>query len=467
MNSKTWKRTYLLALILLLLTLVACGGTNSTNTEEPANTEANTAENNDAAANESEAEVAEEPTAEPVAEPTDEPTAEPVAEEPTAEAEVVESDNGLVLWVYDDGRIGVLTELGQQFEAEYGIPVTIEAVDLGEIRNQILLGAASGEGPDMAIIPHDNLGPMVENGVVATVDLGDKADKYLSNAIDGFTYNGELYGLPLAVENIGFFRNTDLVPSAPTTWDEVYAIGKELVDSGQADAAIGLPDLGYNIYPVYTSFGGYIFGRDAAGSFTAEDIGINNEGMIAGLTWVQSLIDDGLVSDTIDWEAAHVLFETGRTPFVMTGPWAINRFQTAGVPYAISAFPAAEAGGEPGYPFLGVQGIVFNANSDNLLLAQTFALEVIATQEGMQAIFDAEPRPSAWASIFEAASDPDTAGFNAAGVNAQPMPSIPAMGFVWDAWANAGTLVATGELTPTDALNAAVEQIKAQVDGTQ
>lgn len=85
----------------------------------------------------------------------------------------------------------------------------------------------------------------------------------------------------------------------------------------------------------------------------------------------------------------------------------------------------------------------------------------------MQAIFDAEPRPSAWASIFEAASDPDTAGFNAAGVNAQPMPSIPAMGFVWDAWANAGTLVATGELTPTDALNAAVEQIKAQVDGTQ
>jgi len=449
MSNKAWRHTFLLGLIVLLLTLVACGGTNNTPTEEAANTEANTTET--------------EPTAEVAAEPTEEPA--PVAEEPTAE--VVESDNGLVLWVYDDGRIGVLTELGQQFEAEYGIPVTIEAVDLGEIRNQILLGAASGEGPDMAIIPHDNLGPMVENGVVATLDLGDKAAQYLPNAIDGFTYDGELYGLPLAVENIGFFRNTDLVPEAPTTWEEVYAIGQELVDSGQADAAIGLPDLGYNIYPVYTSFGGYIFGRDAAGSFTPDDIGINNEGMIAGLAWVQSLIDDGLVSDTIDWEAAHVLFETGRTPFVMSGPWAINRFQTAGVPYAISAFPAAEAGGESGYPFLGVQGIVFNANSDNLLLAQTFALEVIATQEAMQAIFDAEPRPSAWASIFEAASDPDTAGFNEAGVNAQPMPSIPAMGFVWDAWANAGTLVATGELTPTDALNAAVEQIQAQVQGTE
>ena len=172
-----------------------------------------------------------------------------------------------------------------------------------------------------------------------------------------------------------------------------------------------------------------------------------------------------VVSENIDWEASHVLFETGKAPFIFTGPWAINRFETAGVPYEISAFPAAEEGGEAGYPFLGVQGIIFNANSDNLLLAQTFALENIATAEGMQAIFDAEPRPSAWASIFEAADDADTAGFNEAGVNAQPMPSIPAMGYVWDAWGNAGTLVATGELTPAEALQSAVEQIKAQITG--
>jgi maltose-binding protein MalE len=435
-----WQRTLLIGVLtIFLLLLMACGGDGGAN-------ENTAAEPTAAPSTEEEAEVEEAA-----------PTEEMMEEEPEEVAEETTSDEGLVLWVYDDGRIGVLTELGQQFEEEFGVSVTIEAVDLGEIRNQILLGAASGEGPDMAIIPHDNLGPMVENGVVATVDLGDKAGEYLPNAIDGFTYNGELYGLPLAVENIGFFRNTDLVSDAPTSWDEVYTIGQELVDSGDADMAIGLPDLGYNIYPLYTSFGGYIFGRDASGSFTFDDIGMNNEGMVEGLTYVQTLIDDGLVSETIDWEAAHVMFETGRTPFIMTGPWAINRFQTAGVNYAISAFP------DGGHPFLGVQGLIFNANSDNLLLAQTFALEIIATQEGMQAIFDAEPRPSAWASIFEAAADTDTIGFNEAGVSADPMPSIPAMGFVWDAWANAGTLVATGELEPQEALDSAVEQIETQV----
>lgn len=425
-------------IVLMLLALTACGGGGGTEESAPAE--------------ETPAEV-------------EEAAEEEVAEEPAEEAPAEESaaEDALTLWVYDDGRIGVLNELGAQFEEEFGVPVVIEVVDLGEIKNQMLLGAGTGEGPDMAIIPHDNLGPLVENGAVAIVDLADKADQYLPNAIDGFMYDGELYGLPLAVENIGFFRNTDLVPDAPATWAEVMEIGQELVDNGDAQIAVGLPDLTYNIYPLYTAFGGYIFGRDDAGSFTAEDIGMDSEGMIEGLTLVQEMVDNGLASENVDWEASHVLFETGEAPFILTGPWAINRFQTAGVPYAISAFPAAEDGGEAGYPFLGVQGIIFNANSDNLLLAQTFALETIATEEGMQSIFDAEPRPSAWASIFNAAADADTAGFNEAGVSADPMPSIPAMGYVWDAWANAGTLVITGELTPEEALQNAVTQVLAQI----
>jgi maltose-binding protein MalE len=369
----------------------------------------------------------------------------------------------LTLWVYDDGRLEVLNQLGAEFEAEYGVKLSVEVVDLSEIRNTMTLGAASGEGPDMIIIPHDNLGPLVENGAAAPIDLGDKAQDFLPNAIDGFTYNGALYGVPLAVENIGFFRNVDLVPDAPATWDDVAAIGQALFDESKIDSAIGFPDLTYNSYPVYTSFGGYIFGRDDSGNFTVDDFGMNNAGMVAGLTWIKSLMDAGIVSTNIDWEASHVLFETGRSAFIMTGPWAINRFDTAGVHYAISAFPAAEAGGEPGYPFLGVQGMVVNANKDNVLLAQTFAVDFLASEAHLQAIFDAEPRPSAWASIFTAAEDPNTKGFNEAGINAVPMPSIPAMGYVWDAWVNAGSLVAQDELTPQEALDGAVEQVLAQV----
>lgn len=380
---------------------------------------------------------------------------------------VAAQDAALTLWVYDDGRLEVLTQLGADFEAEYGVPVSVEVVDLSEIRNAMTLGAASGEGPDMIIIPHDNLGPIVENGAAAPIDLGDKVDSYLPAAVDAFTYNGQLYGVPLAVENIGFFRNTDLVPDAPATWDDVEKVGMDLLDAGKIDSVIGLPDLTYNSYPIYTSFGGYIFGRDDSGSFTTDDIGMNNDGMVEGLTWIKKLMDEGAVSTNVDWEASHVQFETGHSAFIMTGPWAINRFDTAGVPYAISAFPSATEGGDPGYPFLGVQGLVINANKDNVLLAQVFAVDFLATEEHYQAIFDAEPRPSAWASIFAAADDPNTAGFNEAGVNAVPMPAIPAMGYVWDAWVNAGALVAQDELSPKEALDGAVDQILSQVSDSQ
>src|SRR5690606_13905773 len=203
-------------------------------------------------------------------------------------------------------------------------------------------------------------------GVVAPIDLGDKADSFLPNSLEGFTYNGQLYGVPFAVENIAFFRNVELVPDAPATWAEVAEIGRGLVDAGETEYAIAFPDLGYNYYPVYSAFGGYLFGRDDSGSFLADDVGMDSEGMILGAEWANALIRDGYASENLGWEAAHVLFESGQAPFIMTGPWAVERFKSNGVPYAISAFPAAEEGGEPGAPLIGVQGFMVKASSENL-----------------------------------------------------------------------------------------------------
>jgi maltose-binding protein MalE len=367
----------------------------------------------------------------------------------------------LTLWVYDSGRIEVLTELGRQFEAQYGVAVEVSLVDLGQIRTQLLLSAGGAESADLAIIPHDNLGPLVENGVVMEVNLGGRVASFLEPAIQGFSYNGRLYGVPLAVENIGFFYNPSLVPNPPATWDEAIAITERLIREGRVDYMMGLPDATYNVYPIYDTFGGTIFGRNPDGSLNGRNVQIADPGFVAGLEFLTSLVRRGLVPQTIDWDGAHVLFESGRAPFCPTGPWALNRFQTSGVPYAIAPFPAARAGGPAGNPFLGVQGLIINTTSPRRLLAQTFAVDFIAREESMRAIFNAEPRPSAWRSIFNTAGDADTLAFNAAGVNAVPMPSIPEMGFVWDAWVAAAELSFSGTRTPLEALRNARQQIEA------
>ena len=94
----------------------------------------------------------------------------------------------------------------------------------------------------------------------------------MPNAIDGFIYNGQLYGVPLAVENIGFFRNTELVPEAPATWAEVEEVGQALFDEGAVDTVIGFPDLTYDTYPVYTSYAAT--SRAHARQFHPDDIGM-------------------------------------------------------------------------------------------------------------------------------------------------------------------------------------------------
>ncbi len=372
----------------------------------------------------------------------------------------------LTIWT-DDQRLPVITELAAMFTEEFGIDVVVEPVGTENTIDGLIRGVGTSEAADIYILPHDNIGRVVESGAAAPIDLGDKAEFFLPNALEAFTYNGELYGVPFAIENIGFFRNVELVPDAPTTWDEVAQVGSELVDSGLVEYAIALPDLAYNYFPVYTAFGGYIFAQDETGSYLADDVGMGSDGMIDGLAWADALIRDGYASENLDWEAAHVLFESGQAPFIMTGPWAVARFQSGEVPYEISAFPSATEDGEAGAPFIGVQGFMVNPDSENLLIAQTFLTEFIATEEAQQFIFDADPRPSAWLSIFEATEDEDMQGFAAAGENGQAMPAIPAMGFVWDAWGSAGLLTAQGELTPEEALTDAQSQIVTQIEESE
>ena len=53
------------------------------------------------------------------------------------------------------------------------------------------------------------------------------ADGFSEVAVQAFTYEGQTYGLPYAVENIALVRNTDLVPDAPATFEEMVQIATD------------------------------------------------------------------------------------------------------------------------------------------------------------------------------------------------------------------------------------------------
>lgn len=425
------KKSYLLIAIALIATLIlgACG----TPAETPVATEPP---------------VVEEPVVgEPVVEETEEPT-----EEPTVE--VLEPAATLRIWA-DEQRAPVLAELGAKFLAEYNVEVVVE--NISGIRDQFLVAAPAGEGPDIIVLAHDQLPALTESGLVAELDLGAKAAEFDPESLKAFSYEGKLYGMPYARENLGFFYNADLVEEVPDTWQGVYDLSRTLIDEGKIQFGIVLAGTSYDAYPWMTSQGGYVFGVDENGDYNPNDVGVGSEGMIKFGEMALQWKNDGILSDNLDNTTAKSMFLNGDVAFFMNGPWEINNLKESGLNFGITKFP------DGGYPFLGVQGFAVNSMSENVLLAQTFLTDYIATEEAMLALYEADPRGSAYLPAAAQIDDPYLNGIAAAGENAVPMPAIPAMGKVWGDWGNALTFIFDGSKTPEEAYTFAQEAIVAAI----
>jgi len=66
--------------------------------------------------------------------------------------------------------------------------------------------------------------------------------------------------------------------------------------------------------------------------------------------------------------------------------------------------------------------------------------------------------------VLEALTDPNIAALGEAGVEALPMPAIPEMASVWEAWGNAVVLVAQQGDDPVNAFTNAAEQIRTAIE---
>lgn len=429
------------------LIAAACGSDDEAADEEnTTTTEAQSAEEEETTTTEAEAEE----------EPTEETT--------TTEAPVVRADADLVIWA-DDTRTPVIEPLAAAFGDENGITTAVQEVNFGDIRDRLQTAGPAGEGPDVIIGAHDWLGQLVTSGLLAPVDLPNAAE-FSDVAISAMSYEGQLYGVPYAIENIALIRNTDLVPETPASLQELETIALGLVESGDAEVPLAIqndPGDPFHDFPLYTAAGGYLFGQNADGSLNPDDLGLDAEGGLAAGLQFQAWAESGLLQPSLSYDVMIESFGQGTAPFAITGPWAVadadRGFKATGVNYVVEPIPPFN--GTTASPFVGVQGFMVSANAENPLFAQTFITEVMSTQEAQTALFEAGGRPPAHTAAFDAAAaDPDIAGFGLSGINGQPMPAIPEMGSVWSAWTDAYALILAGESDGDVAFTDAAEQIR-------
>nr|MBA3525227.1 maltose ABC transporter substrate-binding protein [Geodermatophilaceae bacterium] len=379
-------------------------------------------------------------------------------------------DASLVIWA-DELRANVLRPFAEQFGEANGITVDVQQVDNAELQANFITAANAGEGPDIIISASDQIGNYVQNGVIAPITLNaEQQALFQPIAIQGVTYNDQIYALPYAVENIALFRNTDLVPDAPATLEDLATAGKALVDAGTVTNSLAL-QVGqngdaYHMEPLFTSAGGYLFGQDESGAYDPTDLGLAQPAAAAALTKIQQFAQTGALSTAVTPDNAISLFAEGQAPFLVSGPWAVNTIKEAGLSYEIAPVPPF-AGGDVARPFVGVQSFLISSKGANQAFAEEFVLNFVGQDEEVAlALFDAEPRPSALLSAFEqeSASDPDIAAFGAAAADGQIIPSIPEMAAVWGPLGIAQAAAVNGD-DPTTAIEAAATAIQDAIAG--
>lgn len=375
-----------------------------------------------------------------------------------------EAAGELTVWV-DAERAGDLADATVEFEQDTGIAVELVQQDFGDLQEQFVSQVPTGEGPDITVGAHDWLGGFVTNGVVAPVELGDGAGDFEDVAVEAWTYDGQVYGVPYSIENIALLRNTELAPEAPQSYDEMIEMGE--ASGAQYPFVVGLDPQEsdpYHLYPFQMSYDAAVFGTTEDGDYDSEDLQLGSPGGEEFANWLAEQGEAGVLNTNIDGDLALENFTSGDSAFFLTGPWNVPAALENGIELAVDPVPSA--GDSPAQPFAGVQGFYLSAQSENVVAATNFLTDYIGSAEVQTAIYETGGRAPALTESFEAAMEDDeiVAGFGEVGAEAVPMPSIPEMGAVWEFWGSTQAAIINGDGDPAELWEQMVEDIAGAIE---
>ncbi|MGO1201099.1 MAG: sugar ABC transporter substrate-binding protein [Dermabacteraceae bacterium] len=370
----------------------------------------------------------------------------------------------LIIWA-DEEKAPALEPSAKAWGEENDIEVVVEVVPGDELQGTFITANQAGNGPDVTMGAHDWIGNLVQNGAISPVQLpSNVADTIAPVGVDAITYDGQTYGVPYAVETLALFANNELTDTPePSSIEELVSAAQ----AGGAENILSLPigESGdpYHMQPIYTSAGGYLFGKDSEGNLDPSDLGVGKEGSLAAADKIAELGEQGVLKNSITGDNSISLFAEGKAAYLISGPWALADVRDSGIDFTVSPVPGFE-GMEPAAPFAGVNAFYVASSAKNAGFAQQFMTDVASSPDVAQAMYEANPLPPVNLQLREeiASSDEHVMIFAEAAEAADPMPAIPAMAAIWEPLGIAQANI-VGGADPHPTMESAGEEITAAI----
>ncbi len=370
----------------------------------------------------------------------------------------------LKVWVSTGPEMEWMSEVAKIYEERTGVKVVVDPVAELDQPERLSLDGPSGKGADIIGWPHDKLGRAVIQGLLEPIAKylpeNYAKDNFIDSSILALTYDGKLYGLPYAFQSIALVYNKDMYSSIPNTFDAFLNKAEQLTDGNQYGFLYENENFYYNA--AFTQgFGGYVFGRNADGSYNFNDIGLGNSGAIKAAKYMKQFRDRGLIPKGTTGDTVNGLFMEEKCGAVLTGPWQLKDYAESGINYGVALMPKLPNGKNP-RPFIGVKGYYLSKFSDNKEEAMNFIKFITSAKMSIDHYRNNNiiPPNNALVNSTEFKNNKALNSFLKQAELGIPMPNTPEMAQVWDPAANAMTFVLDGKASAEQVMPMTVQMIK-------
>lgn len=286
----------------------------------------------------------------------------------------------LKLWVPTDAKESYEATV-KAFEKAEGVSVKI--VESNDSKAQENVKKDPEKAADVFSLPHDQLGQLVESGVILEIPekyATEVADNNVENAVAGAQYKGKTYAFPFGVESQVLFYNKSKLSA-----DDVKSY--ETITS-KATFGASLKEVNaYATAPLMLSVGNTLFGEDGE---TVDGTNWGNDKGVAVMQWLADQKDNKGFVNVTDAEAVSK-FGDGTVAAIETGPWNYSAAEEAVGKdnLGIAVYPTVTIGGNTVQQkaFMGVKLYAVNqapAKGDAKRIAASYKLAAYLTNAESQ-----------------------------------------------------------------------------------
>jgi maltose-binding protein MalE len=330
-------------------------------------------------------------------------------------------------------------------------------VPFDDLRGKFETAAATGGGPSVLIGAAD-WGPALFDAELVADVRGFTNAPFLASineaAMGAVNYKGALIGLPQTIKGVVMYRNTDIIPEAPATYEDLVAAATAATSGDIVGANL---EYGFFFSAAHLDgIGGTLMDRSGMPAF-------NNEKGVEWLNLLNSFKDAGPAEYYTDNDVN--LFKAGKAGIIIDGSWNL-----AGLAEAIGADKLAvdpwPTYGEDGHlsGYVQTENIYLNYNAEGDDQAAGWAfMEFFLSREAQATLADATKAGHIPAAVGVEVNDMHMSQAILAFGGGAPFPVIPEMGTYWGPMDTALKSVFDEGMDPAEALQTAYDTITAAI----